>query len=109
MTDIRVNGIPHAPVSASSTPAITTERLRTIVQDSHLNFLIGAGTPADYIGLLGNIEDALTELASSPASDETKVIVRASIQAYFFDEALVPNLQVMRQRLCGCSGYLAPS
>ncbi|SHL54041.1 hypothetical protein SAMN05443637_1374, partial [Pseudonocardia thermophila] len=32
--------------SANAEPAdgLTVERLRTIVQDSHLNFLIGAGT-----------------------------------------------------------------
>lgn len=97
MTDVRVNGVPHKPVLGSRTDGLSADRLRTIVQDSHLNFLIGAGTPADYFGLLGNIEDALTELASTPANDEAKEIVRASIQAYFFDQVLAPNLQVIER------------
>lgn len=50
-----------------------------------------------FFGLLGNIEDALTELANSTASEEAKAIVRASIQAYFFDEVLAPNLKVVEQ------------
>jgi hypothetical protein len=81
----------HKPVPDSQTDGLSADRLRTIVQDSHLNFLIGAGTPAAYFGLLGNIEDALTELASSTASNGAKAIVRASIQAYFFDEVLAPG------------------
>ena len=45
MTEIRINGVPHKPVLGSSTDGISPDRLRMIVQDSHLNFLIGAGTP----------------------------------------------------------------
>lgn len=97
MTDVRVNGIPHQPVLGSQVDGLSADRLRTIVQDSHLNFLIGAGTPAAFFGLLGNIEDALTELANSTASEEAKAIVRASIQAYFFDEVLAPNLKVVER------------
>jgi hypothetical protein len=95
MTTLRVNGVPHGPVPGSRADVLTTERLRTIVQDSHLNFLIGAGTPSAFFGLLGNIEEALTELVDAEASQEAKSIVRASIQAYFFEEVLAPNLKVI--------------
>ncbi|MFA4084527.1 SIR2 family protein [Mycobacteroides salmoniphilum] len=94
MTDLRINGIPHRPVLGSE-GGLPAERLRTIVQDAHLNFLIGAGTPSAFFGLLGNIEEALTELVDAPASEEHKAIVRASIQAYFFEEVLAPNLRVI--------------
>lgn len=36
MTDLRVNGVPHRPVLGSQADGLTTDRLRTIVQDSHL-------------------------------------------------------------------------
>jgi hypothetical protein len=81
MTNLRVNGIPHRPVLGSRADVLTTDRLRTIIQDSHLNFLIGAGTPSAFFGLLGNIEEALTDLVDADASEEAKAIVRASIQA----------------------------
>ncbi|WP_162563550.1 hypothetical protein [Mycolicibacterium mucogenicum] len=93
MTDLRVNGVPQRPVFSSADVGLTIDRLRTIVQDSHLNFLIGAGTPAAFFGLLGNIEEALTELVDVPASDEAKAIVRASIQAYFFGGGVSPEPQ----------------
>ncbi|MCV7092675.1 SIR2 family protein [Mycobacterium interjectum] len=97
MTELRVNGVPHRPVFGSQADGLTTDRLRTIVQDSHLNFLIGAGTPCAFFGLLGNIEEALTELVDAEASAEAKAIVRASIQAYFFEEVLAPNLKVIER------------
>ncbi|CAM3546361.1 hypothetical protein E4A47_01365 [Micrococcus flavus] len=97
MTDISINGISHRPVSGISEDSLSPERLRTIVQESYLNFLFGAGTPSSFFGLLGNVEDALTELADSPADDEVKVLVRASIHAYFFDSVLVPNLKIIER------------
>ena len=88
MTDISINGVSHRPVLGRSDDSLSPERLRTIVQDSHLNFLIGAGTPSSFFGLLGNVEDALTELANSTTDHEVKTLVRASIYAYFFDSVL---------------------
>lgn len=95
MAMVSINGVPHKPVPGSSAGGISPDRLRTIVQDSHLNFLIGAGTPSVFFGLLGNVEDALTQVAESTVSDHVKAIVRASIQAYFFDSVLTPNLKVV--------------
>lgn len=97
MTEVSINGVPHQPVLGRSADGISQERLRTIVQDSHLNFLIGAGSPAAYFGLLGNVEEALTQVAAATAADDMKAIVRASIQAYFFDSVLVPNLKVLER------------
>lgn len=99
MAEVILNGIPQQPVQVSSANAISSDQLRTIVQDSHLNFLIGAGTPAALFGLLGNVEDALTNLDKSTAEDHVKAIVRASIQAYFFDEVLAPNVKVVQRHV----------
>ncbi|MDO5025913.1 MAG: SIR2 family protein [Trueperella sp.] len=95
MTQIRVNGLAQQEVAETRFSCLTSERLRVIVESAHLNFLIGAGTPSSYFSALGNIEDALEELANSNAPQNIKGLVRASIQAYFFEKVLVPNLQVI--------------
>lgn len=84
------------PQSRGERPeGLSVEHLRSIVQDAHLNFLIGAGTPSHFFGLLGDIENALTELAQSRSTDQEKAIARASIQAYFFDKVINPNLVLL--------------
>ena len=95
MTDVRINGVRQQPVPDARSQRLTTERLRTIVQDSHLNFLIGAGTSSAFFARLGNIEQALTDLADAEGSESSKRLVRASIQAYFFENVLVPNRQII--------------
>lgn len=95
MTELRFNGVRQQAAPGSRGGGLTAERLRTIIQDSHLNFLIGAGTPSAYFGLLGNIEKALTELGDLQATDASKAVVRASIQAYFFEKVLLPNLKIV--------------
>lgn len=97
MTEVSINGVPHRAVLGSPIDGISPDRLRIIVQDSHLNFLIGAGTPSAFFGLLCNVEDALTEVAESTAGEGVKAVVRASIQAYFFDSVLMPNLKVVER------------
>lgn len=99
MAELSVNGIPHRPAQGTSAGGISPDRLRTIVQDSHLNFLIGAGTPSTFFGLLGNVEDALTDLSDSTADGNVKALVRASIQAYFFDSVIAPNLKVIERHM----------
>lgn len=97
MSEVSINGVPHRPVRGSAAHAISAERLRMIVQDSHLNFLIGAGTPSTFFGLLGNVEDALTKVSESTECENRKAIARASIQAHFFDKVLIPNLKVVER------------
>jgi len=95
MTDVSINGVRQQPAPSSGPQQLTPDRLRTIVQDSHLNFLIGAGTPSAFFARLGNIEQALTDLADFEAPAATKALVRASIQGYFFENVLVPNLKIV--------------
>lgn len=91
---MRINGVAHQPVDTQGNE-LTLQRLRTIVESAHLNFLIGAGTSVPFFAPLGNIEEALTDLADTTASGPVKAVVRASIQAYFFENVLVPNHAVV--------------
>lgn len=97
MTDVRINGVAQQPVSVARPNRITPERLRTIVESAHLNFLIGAGTSSPYFAALGNIEDALAEVADRDAPEHVKALVRASIQAYFFEKVLAPNVNIVER------------
>lgn len=97
MTDVRINGVVQQPVSDARPNRITPERLRTIVESARLNFLIGAGTSSSYFAALGNIEDALAEVADYDAPEQVKAFVRASIQAYFFEKVLAPNAKIIER------------
>ncbi|RRD35666.1 hypothetical protein EII31_04770 [Leucobacter sp. OH2974_COT-288] len=86
-----------------STAAISNnlQRLRSIVESANLNFLVGAGTSNGFFPMLGNIEESLTELADEEISENAKALVRASIQAYFFNEVISPNLKILKGDLSG--------
>lgn len=99
MANIRINGVAQQPVAEQQANRLSPERLRTIVESAHINFLIGAGTSVPYFTPLGNIEQALTDLADAEGPDSAKLLVRASIQAYFFENVLVPNIAVVEREV----------
>lgn len=80
------------------TDNLSIEELRDIVQDAHLNFLLGAGASADLFEPLGAVEDWLTYLAQNsdiPATTLNRV--RASVYAYFFEGVIDPNTNVINE------------
>lgn len=76
-------------------PEQTVTRLRTIAQDAHLLFLVGAGTAAGLCKPLGNVEIALTEIDTTEPAGHTRDIARASLQALFFDAVIWPNVALL--------------
>ncbi|MGO2933635.1 hypothetical protein [Microbacterium sp.] len=75
---------------------LSVEELRDIVQDAHLNFLLGAGASADLFKPLGDVEDWLTYLAQNSVIPATTLNrVRASVYAYFFEGVIDPNTSVI--------------
>ena len=49
------------------------------IQDSNINFLFGSGMSAGYLGILGNIEQLLTDLdKNEDIKKEKKNFIRAS-------------------------------
>lgn len=81
-----------SPTTRPTIEGLPIERLRTIIQDAHLNFLIGAGTSAPFLAPLGDVEKVLTELKGP--GDEIR-LARASVQGYFFENVMVPNLRLL--------------
>lgn len=77
---------------------LSVDELRDIVQDAHLNFLLGAGASADLFEPLGDVENWLTIVAQNKdVSTATLKLVRASIYAYFFSGVIDPNLKVITE------------
>src|SRR5689334_19472639 len=70
-------------------------RLRDIVQDAHINFLIGAGASADLCDPLGDIENILTDLATKKQDGDDVDVARASVYAKYFESAIVKNKQLL--------------
>lgn len=77
---------------------LTVEELRDIVQDAHLNFLLGAGASADLFKPLGAVEDWLTQLSRDETTAKSAVDrVRASVYAYFFEGVIAPNKKIITE------------
>lgn len=71
------------------------ERLKNIIQDCHLNFLIGSGCSTPYIPTLGNTEILLSELSKdSSITCDLREIIRASILGKFFEEIVHTNFAI---------------
>lgn len=83
-----IDGTPNV----QSADALTADRFRTIIQDSHMSFLIGAGTSSPFFEILGNVENALTELQGN---EGVVRLVRTSVQGHFFEKVLLPNLRLL--------------
>lgn len=82
---------------------LTAERLRDLVQDAHLSFLFGAGASAPMFRLLGDIENLLTNLDASGATEDAKAYARASIYSGFFRSVVLKNNDLLNR-----SGAEAP-
>jgi len=74
---------------------MNTDKIKKIIQDSNLNFLIGSGLSAPYLSVLGNIEKLLTSLNEDRAlTSSQKKLIRASIYKKFFDAVIEKNIEV---------------
>jgi hypothetical protein len=70
---------------------LPASRLKDVVENSHVNFLFGAGTSSSYFNVLGDIENDLTALDKSSLGKKRKALIQASIFANFFDGVLYKN------------------
>lgn len=70
------------------------EKLKNIIQDSNINFLIGSGMSADYLSTLGSIEILLTE-SEDIEDEEIRNIVKVSLYKKYFDGVIEKNLNIL--------------
>lgn len=76
---------------------LNIDQLRDMVQDAHLNFLLGAGTSMPLFGLLGDVENLLTDIASADSDESTVAFARASAYAHFFSSVIAKNDDLLRR------------
>lgn len=73
----------------------TIEEFIDIIQDGHINFLLGSGLSKPYLNTLGNIEKLLTELESIDLEKKVKQYIEVSIKKKFFDGVVSKNYDLV--------------
>jgi hypothetical protein len=77
--------------------ALNTDQLRDMIQDAHLNFLLGAGASMPLFALLGDVENLLTDIAATDADEDAIAFARASAYAHFFTGVIAKNDDLLRR------------
>lgn len=75
---------------------IDIEKLKNIIQDSNINFLIGSGMSAEYLNTLGNIENLLTEV-EKVEEEKIRDIIRVSLYKKYFDGVILNNMYILNE------------
>ena len=70
------------------------EKLKSLIESCHLNFLIGSGASRDHLGTLGNIESLLTDLAVKNIDADKKTLIDATIKYQYYLIAIKGNLEI---------------
>jgi hypothetical protein len=71
------------------------DRLKDVIQDCNLNFLLGSGLSVSYIRTLGNIETLLTVVEKSSLSATESQVVRCSLYKLYFDDVMYRNRSIL--------------
>jgi hypothetical protein len=79
--------------------SLDLEKLKDVVQDGNISFLIGSGLSTPFLSSLGNIEDLLTELDKRQDLDESKKsIVRASLYKRYCEQVILKNIDILENK-----------
>lgn len=70
------------------------ERIKNVIQDGNLNFLLGSGLSRPFLATLGNIEFLLTECDTATMNEGVRKIIRASLYRAYFLEVIEKNLLI---------------
>ena len=71
-------------------------KLKDVLQDGNINFLIGSGLSTPFLSSLGNIEDLLTGIDKNQVLDENrKNIVRSFLYKQYCEQVIFKNIQIL--------------
>src|SRR5690348_16843369 len=71
--------------------------LKDTIQDANLNFLMGSGLSQPFLGLLGNIEELLSEIDRREDIEESKKkLIRAALYRQYCEEIIFKNLEILK-------------
>lgn len=84
-----------------NTNSTVISKIKSVIQDCNINFLIGSGLSDPYLSLLGKTERLLTELSQKKEKEEIEKgkekIIRASLYKKFFDDVIAKNINISRE------------
>lgn len=87
-------------IKRATTDGSFIKHLRKVVENSHVNFLLGAGCSMPAFGTLGNIEELRTELAEQQdITEDQRTLIQVSIDVEFFKKAIYPNVELASESL----------
>lgn len=73
------------------------DKLKDMIQDCNINFLIGSGMSAPYLSTLWNIEILLTEIAKDDTlEDDERILIQTSLYKKFFDDVMKKNIDILK-------------
>lgn len=73
---------------------LTPDELRELVEDAHINFLLGAGASSPMFRLLGDVENILTALEGT-SDGNAKQCAKAAVYAAFFESVVLKNRELL--------------
>ena len=73
---------------------LTLDKLKNIIQSSHINFLFGAGLSRPYLTTLGDIETLLTDCATIE-NDEVRQITEDNLKITYVEGVMKPCLDAI--------------
>ena len=73
---------------------MTLDKLKNIIQSSHINFLFGAGLSRPYLTTLGNIETWLTECATIE-DESVRKITEDNLKITYVEGVMKPCLDAI--------------
>ncbi|MBN8671465.1 MAG: SIR2 family protein [Chitinophagales bacterium] len=72
------------------------DKLKDVIQDCNINFLVGSGLSVPYFTTLANVELLLTDLSRNTNLDiKKKEIIRASILGKYFENVIKQNPSII--------------
>ena len=72
-------------------------KIKDIIQDCNLNFLLGSGLSSPYLKTLGAIESLLTEIDQRDLPAAQVRIIRASLYKRYFEDVIAKNLGILAE------------
>ncbi|MFA5312222.1 MAG: hypothetical protein WC375_02750 [Methanomassiliicoccales archaeon] len=83
-----------------SNNSLDLEKLKDVVQDGNISFLIGSGLSTPFLSSLGNIEDVLTDLDKrNDLDDPKKSIIRASLYKRYCEQVIFKNIEILENNV----------
>jgi hypothetical protein len=73
------------------------ERLKDVIQDCNLNFLLGSGLSMPYIRTLGSIETLLTAVDKSALPADEAQVIRCSLYKLYFDQVMFRSKAILEK------------